>query len=98
MYGSRALAASESERSVQARRALFATHCATCHGDSGRGDGASAAGFGTRPADLTDGRLMNGLPDEFLISVVTRSEERRVGKGCRSGGGARARTEDMYGR
>jgi mono/diheme cytochrome c family protein len=70
-YGSGALAASETERNVQAGRALFATHCATCHGEGGRGDGASAAGFGTRPADLADGRLMNGLPDEFLASVIT---------------------------
>jgi mono/diheme cytochrome c family protein len=66
-----AVAAPASDREVQAGRALFATHCATCHGDGGRGDGASAAGFATRPADLADGRLMNGLPDEFLVSVVT---------------------------
>src|SRR5439155_17479501 len=38
----------------------------------GRGDGASAAGFATKPADLTDGRLMNALPDEFLLSIVLR--------------------------
>lgn len=72
--GSRVLAAPESgrsDRAVQAGRALFATHCATCHGEGGRGDGASAAGFATRPADLADGRLMNGLPDEFLVSVIT---------------------------
>jgi len=69
--GSGALAASENDRTVQTGRALFATHCATCHGEGGRGDGASAAGFGTRPADLADGRLMNGLPDEFLVSVIT---------------------------
>jgi len=71
IYGSGALAASDNDRAVQTGRALFATHCATCHGEGGRGDGASAAGFGTRPADLADGRLMNGLPDEFLVSVIT---------------------------
>ena len=43
-----------------------------CHGERGRGDGASAAGFATKPADLTDGRLMNALPDEFLLSIVLR--------------------------
>jgi mono/diheme cytochrome c family protein len=41
-----------------------------CHGESGRGDGPSAAGFATRPSDLTDGRLMNPLPDEFLVSII----------------------------
>lgn len=68
---SRVGAASDPDRDVQAGRALFATHCATCHGEGGRGDGASAAAFATRPSDLADGRLMNGLPDEFLVSVIT---------------------------
>src|SRR3989454_8519119 len=67
----RAVAAPTDERDVQAGGALFATHCATCHGEGGRGDGASAASFATRPSDLGDGRLMNGLPDEFLVSVIT---------------------------
>src|SRR5256885_17161873 len=67
----RAAAAPTDERDIQAGGALFATHCATCHGEGGRGDGASAASFATRPSDLGDGRLMNGLPDEFLVSVIT---------------------------
>src|SRR5204863_2825591 len=50
----------------------YARHCAVCHGERGRGDGASAAGFATKPADLTDGRLMNALPDEFLLTIVLR--------------------------
>ena len=49
---------------------MYVRYCATCHGDAGRGDGASAASFATKPADLTDGRLMNGLPDEFLYNVI----------------------------
>jgi mono/diheme cytochrome c family protein len=49
---------------------VYVRYCATCHGDAGRGDGASAASFATKPADLTDGRLMNGLPDEFLYNVI----------------------------
>jgi mono/diheme cytochrome c family protein len=57
-------------RDVEAGRALYARSCAVCHGDSGRGDGASAAGFATKPTDFTDGRLMNPLPDEFLINVI----------------------------
>lgn len=31
----------------------YATHCASCHGASGRGDGPAAAGLTPRPADLT---------------------------------------------
>jgi mono/diheme cytochrome c family protein len=55
---------------VRSGRALFVTHCAACHGDAGRGDGASAAAFATKPSNLTDGRLMNPLPDVFLASVI----------------------------
>lgn len=59
-------------RDVPAGRAAYRQYCVTCHGDAGRGDGPSAAGFATKPADLTDGRLMNALPDEFLFNVIVR--------------------------
>lgn len=55
---------------VKSGREIYVRYCATCHGATGRGDGASAVSFATKPADLTDGRLMNGLPDEFLYSVI----------------------------
>jgi mono/diheme cytochrome c family protein len=55
---------------IVAGRALYATHCAACHGAEGRGDGPSAAGLATKPANLTEGRLLNHVPDEFLHSVV----------------------------
>lgn len=34
-------------------RALFLEHCAECHGIGGKGDGPSASGLATKPADLT---------------------------------------------
>jgi mono/diheme cytochrome c family protein len=58
------------EPRVRAGRALYLTHCAACHGEAGRGDGASAAAFATKPSNLADGRLMNLLPDEFLANVI----------------------------
>ncbi len=67
---SRATAAGPADNELRSGRQIYATHCAVCHGDAGRGDGASATGFATKPADLTDGRLMNGLPDDFLASVI----------------------------
>jgi mono/diheme cytochrome c family protein len=57
-------------REILAGRDLYATHCAVCHGEGGRGDGPSAGSFATKPADLADGRLMNGLPDEFLVNII----------------------------
>jgi len=64
------LSAQPYDRDVRTGAALYARHCATCHGDSGAGDGASAGSFATRPANLTDGSLMNPLPDEFLVSII----------------------------
>lgn len=55
---------------VPAGQAMYARTCAVCHGPEGRGDGPSAAGFATKPANLADGRLMNTLPDEFLLNVI----------------------------
>jgi mono/diheme cytochrome c family protein len=63
-------AALATDRDVQAGKALFDRQCATCHGPGGRGDGPSATGLATKPSDLADGRLMNPLPDEFLVSVI----------------------------
>ena len=39
--------------SVASGAALFRTHCATCHGAGGRGDGPGGAGLPRPPADLT---------------------------------------------
>ena len=65
-----AVASPVSDRDVQAGKALFDRQCVACHGPGGRGDGPSATGLATKPADLADGRLMNALPDEFLVSVI----------------------------
>jgi mono/diheme cytochrome c family protein len=59
-------------REILNGRQLYATHCAVCHGEAGRGDGPSAGGFATKPSNLADGRLMNGLPDEFLVNIILR--------------------------
>lgn len=39
--------------SVQQGQALFNTHCTSCHGTDGRGDGPAAAALDGPPADLT---------------------------------------------
>ena len=57
-------------REVLSGRQLYATHCVVCHGEAGRGDGPSAAGFATKPANLADGRVTNSLPDAFLVNII----------------------------
>jgi mono/diheme cytochrome c family protein len=62
--------AAAADRDMDAGKKIYATHCATCHGDSAKGDGPSATGFATKPFDLTNGQLLNALPDEFLVGIV----------------------------
>ncbi|WP_135502063.1 c-type cytochrome [Roseovarius aestuariivivens] len=47
------LATPEPDVSRAAGAALFAEHCAACHGADGHGGGPVAAGLATAPADLT---------------------------------------------
>ena len=70
VLGLRAGAGAPATSDVPAGQALYARNCAVCHGPEGQGDGPSAAGFATKPANLADGRLMNPLPDEFLLNVI----------------------------
>jgi mono/diheme cytochrome c family protein len=70
VMSTRAVGAAPSSRDVQLGKELYDRQCAVCHGTGGRGDGPSAAGFATKPADLADGRLMNPLPDDFLVNVI----------------------------
>ncbi len=64
--GTRAVSAGD----VAAGRAVYLRNCAPCHGDSGHGDGPSAGGLATKPADLANGHLVNSLPDAWLVSVI----------------------------
>jgi mono/diheme cytochrome c family protein len=48
------------------------TYCSSCHGDKGRGDGAAGKALPVKPADHTDGKLMNSLSDEFLMTIIAK--------------------------
>jgi mono/diheme cytochrome c family protein len=63
-------AANSPPRDVETGKAVYSRACAVCHGAAGAGDGPAAGNFATKPSDLTDGRLMNPLPDEFLRNIV----------------------------
>jgi len=51
---------------------LYTNYCSACHGDTGRGDGPSGRALPARPADHTNGAVMNQLNDKFLVDVITK--------------------------
>ena len=51
---------------------LYVTYCSSCHGDKGRGDGAAGKALPVKPADHTDGKVMNSFSDEFLATIISK--------------------------
>lgn len=49
---------------VEQGSGLFATHCATCHGGDGRGDGPAAIALNPKPRDLTEGTFYIDANDD----------------------------------
>jgi mono/diheme cytochrome c family protein len=65
---------------LQKGRALYQKHCATCHGDKGKGDGAAAPFNAEKPPSLADPKRLRTLTDgEILWKITTgRKEEGEV--------------------
>ena len=61
-------AISESERLDGA--ALYARHCAACHGSEGRGDGWNAPALPVPPTAHADAELMSQRPDDTLFDAI----------------------------
>lgn len=53
-------------------QAVYSANCATCHGESGRGNGPAAIGLEPPPADLTDGTWVTG--DGSIEAIVNTIE------------------------
>jgi mono/diheme cytochrome c family protein len=54
---------------------IFDTTCALCHGATGKGDGAAAAGFETKPADFTDSEHSAYYSDQGRIHIIKNGVE-----------------------
>ena len=51
---------------------IYVTYCTACHGEKGKGDGMAAQSLPVRPADHTNGTVMNPLTDKFLVDIISK--------------------------
>jgi len=50
---------------------IFVAKCALCHGEKGDGKGPGAANLPLKPADLTDGKMVAEMADNFWVWRVS---------------------------
>src|SRR5690625_4955828 len=65
MLGQAAVAAD-----AEAGAAKFKQLCATCHGDSGHGDGPASAALNPQPRDMTDHEWQESVDDDHIRTVI----------------------------
>ena len=66
------LSCSNVHADIERGRQLYRENCAPCHGESGKGDGVGAQSLPVRPADHTNGALMNTRTDIFLRDIILK--------------------------
>jgi len=51
-------------------KTVFTTYCATCHGDTGKGDGPASAALDPKPAAFASEGFFDERPDDHLRKVI----------------------------
>lgn len=51
---------------------IYMMNCANCHGVTGKGDGPVAKTMPTKPADHTNGKIMNKETDRLLFDIISK--------------------------
>lgn len=64
------LGSAQTKGDAKAGKAKYDANCVGCHGKTGKGDGAAAAGLTPKPQDHTDGKIMNALSDKYLFDII----------------------------
>ncbi|HXA94565.1 MAG TPA: cytochrome c3 family protein [Candidatus Dormibacteraeota bacterium] len=62
-------------RIIERGKATYGQYCANCHGDGGKGDGIAGQNLPIKPQNLTEGRVLNPLPDHFFFSVIAHGAQ-----------------------
>jgi mono/diheme cytochrome c family protein len=60
-----------SDAVLQSARAVYSEKCASCHGDTGKGDGHDASLYGPAPTDFSDGNHMRAVTDGELFYKIS---------------------------
>ena len=56
--------------SIASGKQLYDKHCAGCHGDTGKGDGAMGEELNPKPANLVDADWKHGSTDGEILVVI----------------------------
>jgi high-affinity iron transporter len=56
--------------SIAAGKKLYGSNCASCHGDTGQGDGRAGKTLNPPPANLTDATWIHGSTDGEIFVVI----------------------------
>jgi len=50
----------------------YKMNCSPCHGEEGKGDGVGARLLPVKPADHSDGNIMNNRSDKYLSKIISK--------------------------
>ncbi len=59
------------QAAIDAGAMSWASSCASCHGDSGAGDGAAGTALDPPPTDFSQAGAVDGLEDDYLLWVIS---------------------------
>ncbi len=64
-----------SDAALQAIRPIYLDKCASCHGDSGKGDGHDSSLYDPTPSNFADAKQMHGVSDGELFYKMTQGHK-----------------------